>query len=160
MFRTGIGYDIHRLVEGRRLILGGVEIPYSRGLDGHSDADVLLHAVCDALLGAIGAGDIGEHFADTDAAYKDISSLVLLKKVKVMMDGRHFSTVNLDTVILAQEPKIMDFKEQMRQNIAACLAVDPSRINIKATTTEKLGPIGQKEGIAAFATALVESRTE
>jgi len=156
--RFGIGYDIHRLVEGRELVLGGVEIPYERGLDGHSDADVLLHAVCDAVLGALGLGDIGEHFPDTDGAYKDISSLVLLEKVHAMMDAQGYKIGNVDCVVLAEEPKLKDYKSQMRAHIAYKLKTEQSAVNIKATTNEQLGAVGRKEGIAAFASVLLTPR--
>ncbi len=158
MQRVGIGYDIHRLAKGRRLILGGVEIPYDRGLDGHSDADVLLHAVCDAILGALGKGDIGEHFPNTDARYRGISSLVLLEKVKAVADQEGYAVGNIDCVIQAEEPNLKRYKPQMRANIAAKLSVDEKAVNIKATTQEGLGSIGKKEGIAAFATVLLVRR--
>ncbi|MBF0479613.1 MAG: 2-C-methyl-D-erythritol 2,4-cyclodiphosphate synthase [Candidatus Omnitrophica bacterium] len=155
--KVGIGYDIHRFVPGRKLVLGGVEIPYEQGLDGHSDADVLLHAVCDAILGALGKGDIGEHFPNTDPAYKDISSMVLLGKVKQLLDEENFQVVNLDCVVQAEAPKIKDFKPQMKFHLAYQLVVDEDCINIKATTQEGLGAIGQKQGIAAYAVVLIES---
>lgn len=158
MSRVGIGYDIHRLVEGRKLILGGVEIPYAKGLEGHSDADVLLHAVCDALLGALGLGDIGEHFPNTDEQYRDISSMVLLEKVAALVEEEGYQVVNLDTVIQAEEPNIKKFKSQMRFHMAYKLAIDERAVNIKATTQERLGSLGNKEGIAAFATVLLDKR--
>ena len=147
--RVGIGYDIHRLVEGRRLILGGVEIPFKKGLLGHSDGDVLLHALCDALLGAAGKGDIGQHFPDTDPSYKDISSLVLLEKVKTIIKGYEIS--NIDSIIIAQEPKLASYLEKMKMNIAKVLKIDKYKINIKVTTTEGLGPMGGGEAVAAYA---------
>jgi len=153
--RIGIGYDIHRLVEGRKLILGGVEIPYERGLEGHSDADVLLHAVCDAILGALGKGDIGEHFPNTDEQYKDISGLVLLEKVNAIVEEEGYRVNNVDCVIQAEEPNLKKYKSQMRFHIAYKLAVDEDAVNIKATTQEQLGAIGNKEGIAAFASVLL-----
>lgn len=153
--KIGIGYDIHRLVEGRKLVLGGVEIPYERGLDGHSDADVLIHAVCDALLGALGKGDIGEHFPNTDEKFKDISSLELLKDVQNLMAGAGYTIANLDCMIQAQEPNLKEYKPKMRHTIAEQLGVDETLVNIKATTMEKLGAIGQGEGIAAFASVLI-----
>lgn len=156
---VGTGYDIHRLVPGRRLVLGGVEIPYSKGLAGHSDADVLVHAVCDALLGAIGAGDIGTHFPDTDPRYKDINSLELLETTGRMLRERNFSVANLDATILAEAPRISPHRRQMQINIAAALEIPAESVNIKATTTEGLGSIGKGEGIAAMCVALVE-RTE
>jgi len=153
--RIGIGYDIHRLIEGRKLILGGVEIPHEKGLEGHSDADVLLHAVCDSILGALGKGDIGEHFPNTDEQYKDISSLVLLERVSALVNEEGYTIGNIDCVIQAEEPNLGKHKSQMRQSIARALAVDVSVVNIKATTQERLGAIGKKEGIAAFASVLL-----
>ena len=152
--RVGMGYDVHRLVEGKRLILGGVGIPFEKGLLGHSDGDVLLHTVCDALLGAAGKGDIGQHFPDTDPEYKDISSLVLLEKVKLII--KEYRINNIDSIVVAQGPKLAHYLEKMRENIAQVLKIDKDRINIKATTTEKLGPIGRGEGIAAYAIVSVE----
>jgi 2-C-methyl-D-erythritol 2,4-cyclodiphosphate synthase len=156
--RIGIGYDIHRLVKGRKLVLGGVEIPYDRGLEGHSDADVLLHAVCDAILGALGKGDIGEHFPNTEAQYKNISSLLLLERVKAVADQAGYGIGNVDCVIQAEEPNLKKYKSQMRANIAAKLSVNGEAVNIKATTQEGLGAIGKKEGIAAFASVLLVRR--
>lgn len=153
--RIGMGYDVHRLVAGRRLILGGVEIPHPRGLDGHSDADVLLHAVADALLGAAGQGDIGEHFPNTDSRYKNISSLILLKKVYELITRDGYGVANVDTVIQAEEPNLKNYKPRMKANIAEALGIEPSVVNIKATTQEGLGAIGRKEGIAAFAVVLL-----
>ena len=152
--KVGIGYDVHRLVEGRRLILGGVEIPFEKGLLGHSDGDVLLHAICDALLGAAGKGDIGRHFPDTNPEYKDISSLVLLEKVKGLI--KEYRINNIDSIIVAQEPKLAPYLEKMKENIAGVLKIDKDKINIKATTTEKLGSIGRGEGIAAYAMVSLE----
>ncbi len=157
MYRIGNGYDVHRLVEGRKLILGGVEIEHTLGLDGHSDADALLHAICDALLGACGAGDLGHHFPDTSAEYKDISSLVLLEKVSATLKERGFKIGNIDATIVAQKPRLAPHITQMRQNIASTLQVPIHQINVKATTTEKLGFAGREEGIAAYAVALIES---
>jgi len=154
-FRTGIGYDVHRFAKGRKLVLGGVEIPHARGLDGHSDADVVLHAVCDALLGAVGRGDIGEHFPPGDAQYKGISSSVLLKKVSDTVKAAGYNIGNIDVVVLAEEPHLKEYKSKMRRHIALTLAIDEDCVNIKATTSEGLGAIGRKEGIAAYATALV-----
>ena len=147
--RVGIGYDVHRLVEGRRLILGGVEVPFEKGLLGHSDGDVLLHAICDALLGAAGRGDIGRHFPDTNPEYKDISSLILLEKVKGLI--KEYRINSIDSIIVAQEPKLASYLSKMKENIVQVLKIDKSKINIKATTTEKLGSIGRGEGIAAYA---------
>lgn len=153
--RVGIGYDVHRLVQDRALILGGVEVPYHLGLLGHSDADVLLHAIKDALLGAVGAGDIGKHFPDSDASYKGISSMVLLAKVKKILADRGYKLNNLDSVIVAQNPKLSPYIPAMVSNIARVLDVEESQINVKATTTEGLGFTGTGEGIAAYATVSV-----
>ncbi|MBT3922262.1 MAG: 2-C-methyl-D-erythritol 2,4-cyclodiphosphate synthase [Nitrospina sp.] len=153
--RIGNGYDVHRLVEGRKLILGGVDIPHSMGLDGHSDADALAHALCDALLGALGAGDIGAHFPDTDMKWKGVSSLLLLKEVMRMCREKDFVLANADSVIVAQKPKLAPFLPEMKKNIASALEVETDRINIKATTTEKLGFAGREEGISAYAVALL-----
>ncbi len=157
--RIGHGYDVHRLTEGRALILGGVEIPYEKGLLGHSDADVLTHAVMDALLGAAALGDIGKLFPDSDAAYKGISSIELLKRVKARLAEAGFETVNLDATILAQAPKLAPYRDEMRGNIACALDIPASRVSVKATTEEGLGFTGSGEGIAAHAVALLE-RTE
>ncbi len=155
--RIGSGYDVHRLTEGRRLILGGVEIPYEKGLLGHSDADVLLHAVCDALLGACGLGDIGKHFPDTDPAYAGISSLVLLGKTAELVEQAGMYVENLDCTVIAQAPKLSPYTEQMKKNIAETLGVAAGQVNIKATTEEGLGFTGRGEGIAASAVCLLES---
>ncbi len=155
-FRIGNGYDVHRLVAGRKLILGGVEVPHDKGLDGHSDADALCHAICDALLGAVGAGDIGLYFPDTDPQWKDISSLVLLEKVGQVVTERGYKISNTDATIVAQQPKLAPYIDRMKQNIAKALAIGPAQVNVKATTTEKLGFPGREEGIAADAVALVE----
>ena len=157
--RIGIGYDIHRLVKGRKLILGGVEIPYEKGLEGHSDADVLLHAVCDAILGALGKGDIGEHFPNTDEQYKDISSLALLERVNALATEEGYAIGNIDCVIQAEEPNLGKHKSEMRRSIAGALAINANVVNIKATTQERLGAIGKKEGIAAFASVLLAPKT-
>ena len=146
--RVGQGYDVHQLAEGRKLIIGGVDIPYEKGLLGHSDADVLLHAIADALLGAAGLGDIGRHFSDTDAEFKDIDSRILLR-------GQGFRVANVDATIIAQEPKMAPHIFEMVANIAADLRVEKSAVNVKATTTEKLGFIGRGEGIAAQAVILL-----
>lgn len=153
--RVGLGYDVHRLVEGRALILGGVDIPHNKGLLGHSDADVLLHALKDALLGAAGQGDIGRHFPDTDGRYKGISSLILLAQVKKVLDSHGFRVNNIDTTIVAQAPKLAPFIAQMVDNIASTLQIDTSQVNVKATTTEGLGFTGLGEGIAAYAIASI-----
>jgi len=154
--RIGHGYDVHRMVEGRKLILGGVDIDFAKGLDGHSDADVLLHAVCDALLGSLSLGDIGIHFPDQDPRFKDISSLELLKRVRIMVKGKGYTVSNIDATISAQEPRLSGYISQMRENIARTLEIDKGQINIKATTTEGLGFVGKGEGIAAQAVALVK----
>ena len=154
--RIGIGYDVHQLVSGRRLLLGGVEIPFESGLLGHSDADALLHAVCDALLGAAGQGDIGLHFPNTDPDYKNIDSMELLSRTVAIVRARGFTVVNLDATVFAEQPKIEPFRKAMEERIAAAVRVSPDRINVKATSTEGLGPIGRGEGIAAMCVALIE----
>lgn len=151
--RVGIGYDVHRLVEGRPLVLGGIKIPYPRGLKGHSDADVLLHALADALLGAAGLGDIGQHFPDNKPSYKGISSLVLLQKVEVKLREAGYLVNNIDATIIAEEPKLAPYLGAMAEEIAKALQVVPQKVNIKATTTEGLGLTGRGEGIAAQAVA-------
>jgi 2-C-methyl-D-erythritol 2,4-cyclodiphosphate synthase len=156
--RIGHGYDVHRLVDGRKLILGGVDIPHEKGLLGHSDADVLLHAISDAILGAIGEGDIGRHFPDTDPEYKGADSIKLLMHVMALADAKGFTIGNLDATIVAQRPKLASHIPQMRDNIARALGAEPDRINVKATTTEELGFAGRGEGIAAYAVALLEKR--
>lgn len=156
--RIGTGYDAHRLVEDRPLILGGVNIPYSKGLLGHSDADVLVHAVSDAVLGALGLGDIGRHFPDTDKRYKDISSLKILESVQQMAEERNFCCGNVDATIVAQEPKLGNFMEQMKTNIAHSLKTSVENINIKATTTEGMGSEGRGEGISAQAVVLMKEK--
>lgn len=154
--RIGHGYDVHRLVEGRDLILGGVKIDYEKGLDGHSDADVLLHAVSDALLGAAGLGDIGRHFPDTDPQYKGADSLKLLQIVGRKVAAAGYRVGNIDVTMIAQRPKLKDHIPQMERNIAAALEMDAGRINVKATTEEKLGFTGSGEGMAAHAVCLLE----
>jgi len=156
--RIGIGYDIHRLVEGRKLVLGGVEIPHAKGLLGHSDADVLLHAVCDAMLGAAGLGDIGGRFPDTDPSYKDASSAGLLEKVNDLIARQGYSVNNVDVVVIAEEPKISRFTDDMRGKISGILRIETSRVNVKATTNEGVGPIGRKEAIASYAVITLEER--
>lgn len=156
--RIGHGYDVHRMVEGRRLILGGVKIPYLKGLDGHSDADVLVHAVCDALLGSLSLGDIGIHFPDQDQQYKDISSLKLLERVHAMVKEKGFGVGNIDATMVAEKPKLSEYLSQMCANIAQTLGIDREKINIKATTSEGLGFVGKGEGISAHAVALVERK--
>lgn len=154
--RIGLGYDVHRLAEGRKLILGGVEIPYEKGLLGHSDADVLVHAVMDALLGAAAMGDIGRHFPDNDEQYKNISSLLLLEKVSLLLKERGYNTINIDATVIAQRPKLALYIEQMVKNMADVLGVPCDSINVKATTEEGLGFTGSGEGIAAQAVCLIE----
>lgn len=154
--RIGQGYDVHKLTEGRKLILGGVDIPFEKGLLGHSDADVLVHAVMDALLGAAALGDIGKHFPDSSNKYKNISSLVLLKKVCLLLKDNGYNTINVDATIVAQRPKLAPYLNEMRRNIANELETDINNINIKATTEEGLGFTGTGEGIAAQAVCLLE----
>ena len=154
--RIGHGYDVHRLKEGRKLILGGVEIPHTKGLDGHSDADVLVHAIMDALLGAAALGDIGVHFPDTDDAYLNIDSMILLDRVRKAISDRGYRIGNIDATILAQKPRLSAFLPQMKQRIAQTLALDADQVNIKATTEEKLGFTGEEQGIAAHAVCLLE----
>ena len=154
--RIGHGYDVHRLTEGRKLILGGVDVPYEKGLLGHSDADVLTHAVMDALLGAAALGDIGKLFPDTDAAYAGISSVLLLERVAERLRGAGYAVVNIDATVLAQAPKLAPYRERMRENLARALALDASCVSIKATTEEGLGYTGEGLGIAAHAVALLE----
>lgn len=155
--RVGMGYDVHRFASGRPLILGGVVVPSDQGLEGHSDADVLAHAVCDALLGAAGAGDIGRHFPDTDPTYAGANSLDLLREVGAIVARRGFRPLNVDATVVLQEPKLKDFLPAMEANIAETLGIDPTLVNIKATTTEGLGFVGQGEGVAAYAAATIEA---
>ena len=157
--RVGIGYDVHRLVEGRPLILGGVDIPYEQGLMGHSDADVLIHAICDALLGALGLGDIGRHFPDSDPSYKGISSLILLENVAGQMRQQGYAIGNIDSIIIAQRPKLSPYIEAMSTTLASTLHTSGDRINVKATTTEGLGFPGRGEGIAAQAITHIINNT-
>jgi 2-C-methyl-D-erythritol 2,4-cyclodiphosphate synthase len=154
--RIGTGYDVHRLEEGRKMIIGGVEIPFEKGLLGHSDADVLLHAVMDALLGAACLGDIGQHFPDTDPAYKGVSSMLLLEHVAKLLEENHYKVVNIDAVIIAQRPKMAPHIPKMRENIAGALHVDAGAVNIKATTEEHLGFTGEGLGISSQAVCLLE----
>ncbi|MGO5164735.1 MULTISPECIES: 2-C-methyl-D-erythritol 2,4-cyclodiphosphate synthase [unclassified Candidatus Paralachnospira] len=155
--RVGMGYDVHRLVEGRDLILGGVQIPYEKGLLGHSDADVLLHAIMDALLGAAALGDIGKHFPDSDEAYKGISSIRLLEKVGELLEEHFYFIGNIDATVIAQRPKLAPYREEMRENVAKALGISVDQVSIKATTEEGLGFTGTGEGISAQAIALLES---
>lgn len=153
--RVGIGYDVHRLVEGRDLILGGVNIPFEKGLLGHSDADVLLHSICDALLGAAGEGDIGRHFPASDSRYKGISSLKLLAEVNNILKAKNYSVSNLDASIICEKPKLSPHVACMVENISSELGIETGQVNIKATTTEGLGFAGRKEGIAAYSVAMI-----
>jgi 2-C-methyl-D-erythritol 2,4-cyclodiphosphate synthase len=154
--RVGIGFDVHPLVEGRKLILGGVEIPYSKGLLGHSDADVLVHALCDAVLGAISEGDLGSHFPDTDPRYRNVSSMILLHEVAEMAGEKGFRIVNVDATIVAQEPKLAEYIPRMIDNIGNVLGIGPDRVNVKATSPEGLGFLGRGEGIIGQSVVLVE----
>ncbi len=154
--RIGHGYDVHRLVAGRDLVLGGAKIPHSKGLLGHSDADALIHAICDACLGAAGLGDIGRHFPDTDPQYKNIDSRVLLRKVHEQLDAGGYRVANVDSTIVAQAPKLAPYIEKMTVNIAADLGISREQVNVKATTTERLGFAGREEGITAYAVVLLD----
>ncbi|MBM3246205.1 MAG: 2-C-methyl-D-erythritol 2,4-cyclodiphosphate synthase [Candidatus Omnitrophica bacterium] len=153
--RIGIGYDIHRLVEGRKLFIGGIEIPYIKGLLGHSDGDALIHAVCDALLGALAQGDIGEHFPDTDPKYHNVASSELLKITADLVKSKGYSINNIDSVVIAQEPVLSPFKKQMREKIAQVLQIDSSCVNVKAKTNEGLGELGSRQAIACYAVAVI-----
>ncbi|MDR2593563.1 MAG: 2-C-methyl-D-erythritol 2,4-cyclodiphosphate synthase [Fibromonadaceae bacterium] len=155
MNRIGIGFDVHRIVEGRKCIIGGVEIPHSKGLLGHSDADVLTHAICDALLGAAGLGDIGTYFPDNDPKFKNIDSQILLKQVKEEISKRGFKIENIDSIVMAEKPKINPHRKEMKAVLSKTLEIEETRIGIKATTTEKLGFTGREEGIAAQSVALL-----
>ena len=159
-YKIGTGYDVHRLVAGRKLILGGVDIPHALGLEGHSDADVLIHAVCDAILGAAGCGDIGEHFPDTDPAFKGISSLILLEKCRELAAEKGYEINNVDCIVFAEKPTLSPYKKDMEEILARILKTDRGFVNVKATTTEKLGFIGKGEGIAAQCTLLLKARPE
>jgi 2-C-methyl-D-erythritol 2,4-cyclodiphosphate synthase len=156
--RVGTGYDVHRLVQGRPLVLGGVTIPHDKGLSGHSDADVLVHAACDALLGAAGLGDLGEHFPESDEAFRGIYSIELLKRCRQLIHEKGFVVVNLDGVIVAQAPKLNPFRKDMEKTMAEALGLPADRINIKATTTEGLGFVGRQEGIAAQCVVSIDDR--
>jgi 2-C-methyl-D-erythritol 2,4-cyclodiphosphate synthase len=155
-YRIGSGIDFHKLAEGRKLWIGGVNIPHTKGALGHSDADVLLHAICDALLGAASLGDIGQHFPDTDAAYKNIDSKILLQKTIVLVKGKGFSVVNVDSTVCLQQPKIKPHVAQMQKVISTILGIQESDVSVKATTTEQLGFVGREEGLVAYATVLLE----
>lgn len=160
MFRIGQGFDVHQLTEGRPCIIGGIEIPHEKGLLGHSDADVLLHTIADAFLGAIGEGDIGKHFPDTDPAFKDADSQILLQRVWKLVEDKGYKLGNIDCTLIAQVPKMAPYIERIRENIASLIGAEISQINVKATTTEKLGFTGRKEGIAAQAVVLLQNSNE
>ena len=159
MYRTGIGFDVHTLAEDRLLIIGGVQIPHQKGLLGHSDADVLVHAVMDAVLGALALGDIGQHFPDTDAEFKDANSMELLRHVQCLVEEEGFVCTNLDSIIMAEKPKMAPYLMEMKTNLASALKIKTEQVSIKATTTERLGVIGREEGIAAQAIVLLNSMT-
>ncbi len=156
MSRTGIGYDVHKLVENRKLIIGGVDIPHTKGLLGHSDADVLLHAISDALLGAAALGDIGKHFPDTDEKYKGISSIILLENVGKLLSEKNYKIINIDATIVAQKPKLLPYIETMRNNIAQTLKLAVDDVNVKATTEERLGFTGNEQGISSYAVCSID----
>ena len=153
--RVGLGFDIHPFMEGRRFVLGGVEIPYEKGLYGHSDADALVHAVCDAILGAVGAGDMGRHFPDEDPRYRDVSSLFFLSKVREVVEREGWKVLNIDTTIVCERPKLLPYIEGMVKNIASTLGIEAERVNVKATRGEGLGFVGRGEGVAVYAIASV-----
>jgi len=159
MYRTGIGFDVHTLAEDRQLIIGGVKIPHLKGLQGHSDADVLVHAVMDAALGALALGDIGQHFPDTDVEFKDANSMELLRHVQCLVEEKGFVCTNLDSIIMAEKPKMAPYLMEMKTNLASALKIKAEQVSIKATTTEQLGVIGREEGIAAQAIVLLNSMT-
>jgi 2-C-methyl-D-erythritol 2,4-cyclodiphosphate synthase len=156
--RVGIGYDVHQLIAGRKLWLGGVEVPHSKGLLGHSDADVLIHAICDALLGAAALGDIGKHFPDKDPQYKDIDSKILLRKCGELLEKKGYYIINIDSIVVAQQPKVGPFIPQMSQVMADILNIDIDQISVKATTTERLGFEGREEGISSQAVVLIDNQ--
>ena len=157
-FRTGFGFDVHAFIEGRKLIIGGVEIPFNQGLEGHSDADVLLHAICDAMLGALALGDIGIHFPNTEPKWKNADSSVLLKHVNELIQSKGYELGNLDCVLAMEKPKISPYVDEIRKRISEILNTDTDQISIKATTTEKLGFVGRTEGVVAFATVLLAKK--
>ncbi len=157
MYRIGFGYDVHQLREGHKLMLGGIQIPHSKGSVGHSDADVLIHAICDSLLGAANLGDIGKHFPDTSKEFKGIDSKILLKKVMVLIRNAGFKIGNIDSTLCLQQPKISPYLSAMKESLANVMEIDQEQISIKATTTEKLGFVGREEGISAYAVVLLES---
>ena len=153
--KIGMGFDLHRFADDRKLVLGGVNIPYVRGLQGHSDADVLVHAICDAVLGAIGSDDIGKHFPDTDDKYRDISSIGLLREVSAIVRGKKYAVGNVDSTVILDEPKIEPFRSEMKESIAKALGIKSEQVNVKATTSEGVGTIGRGEAIAAYAVVLL-----
>ena len=155
-FRTGFGYDVHAFAAGRKLILGGIEIPYEKGLAGHSDADVLLHAICDALLGAVALGDIGKHFPDTDITFKNIDSKILLSKVNELILENDFAIGNIDSTIVMEKPKLKNYILEIRKSVAAILRININQVSVKATTSENLGFVGAEQGVKAFATVLLK----
>lgn len=156
MIRIGNGYDVHKLVEGRKLVLGGIEVPHTKGVLGHSDGDVLIHAIMDAMLGALALGDIGQHFPDTDMKYENIDSTILLKKVKELIAERGYKVVNLDSIIVLQKPKVKPYIEAMRKRIAEVLELDTEQVSVKATTEEKLGFTGDESGVKSYCVVLLE----
>jgi 2-C-methyl-D-erythritol 2,4-cyclodiphosphate synthase len=158
MLRIGFGYDAHRLAEGRDLILGGVKVPHQKGLSGHSDADVLTHAISEAILGALSLGDLGKHFPDTDSKYKDVPSLKILARIGEMAKEQNGKIVNIDSTVVAEKPKLSDYILEMRQNISGTLSVNIDQVSVKATTTEGMGFAGRKEGISAYAVVLMEKK--
>jgi 2-C-methyl-D-erythritol 2,4-cyclodiphosphate synthase len=157
-YRVGIGYDIHRLVKGRALVLGGITIPFSKGLKGHSDADVLVHALCDALLGAVNAGDIGEHFSDQDPRYRNIASMTLLKKVVSLLRRKGYKAHNIDAIVILQEPKLLRYKDAMRSALGSCLGIKTERVSVKAKTNEGLDAVGRGNAVACYCAATVIKR--
>ena len=156
MIRIGNGYDVHKLVEGRKLVLGGIEVPHTKGVLGHSDGDVLIHAIMDAMLGALALGDIGQHFPDTDMKYENIDSTILLKKVKELIAERGYKVVNLDSIVVLQKPKVKPYIEAMRKRIAEVLELDTEQVSVKATTEEKLGFTGDESGVKSYCVVLLE----
>lgn len=159
MLRIGNGYDVHKLVEGRKLILGGIEIPHTKGVLGHSDGDVLIHAIMDAMLGALALGDIGQHFPDTDMKYENIDSTILLTRVKELIEERGYRVINLDSIVVLQKPKIKPYIEAMRKRVAEVLDIDVEQISVKATTEEKLGFTGDETGVKSYCVVLLEKNS-
>lgn len=159
MLRIGNGYDVHRLVEGRKLILGGIEIPHTKGVLGHSDGDVLIHAIMDAMLGALALGDIGQHFPDTDMKYENIDSTILLTRVKELIEERGYRVINLDSIVVLQKPKIKPYIEAMRKRVAEVLEIDVEQVSVKATTEEKLGFTGDETGVKSYCVVLLEKNS-